>query len=145
MAQLVKAGPKRWPFVVPRPENYPTDRGLTDREAAGPPPAQTPPPGGIMHALRTDAETHCGRLVIGFAPDERATGTWVWSSCEGCVKAGQAYGNFMICRQRELEKVHAVDLSRYPHACPTCGGPAYVGLFLVDCAGSCAPGKKVMP
>jgi len=29
------------------------------------------------------------------------------------------------------------DPSRYPHTCPRCSGPAYVGAVEVDCAGGC--------
>lgn len=29
------------------------------------------------------------------------------------------------------------DASRYPHTCPRCSGPAYVGAVEVDCAGNC--------
>lgn len=31
-----------------------------------------------------------------------------------------------------------VDLSRFPHSCPRCGGAAYVGLSDVDCSRGCA-------
>jgi hypothetical protein len=30
------------------------------------------------------------------------------------------------------------DRGRFPHSCPRCGGPAYVGLNDVDCAEGCA-------
>lgn len=29
------------------------------------------------------------------------------------------------------------DGGRYPHSCPRCGGPAYVGLNDIDCKGGC--------
>lgn len=33
--------------------------------------------------------------------------------------------------------VAVVEASRYPHTCPRCQGPAYVGAVEVDCAGGC--------
>lgn len=35
-----------------------------------------------------------------------------------------------------------VDLSRYPHSCPCCGSPAYVGAFEVDCLAKCGQEKR---
>lgn len=32
---------------------------------------------------------------------------------------------------------NGVDRSRFPHGCPRCGGPAYIGLNDVDCAAGC--------
>lgn len=31
----------------------------------------------------------------------------------------------------------AIDVGRYPHACPHCTGPAYVGFNRIDCARAC--------
>lgn len=30
-----------------------------------------------------------------------------------------------------------IDQARYPHACPRCGKPAYIGLGNVECSGGC--------
>ena len=38
------------------------------------------------------------------------------------------------CPDMVIDKPHP---SRYPHVCPRCSGPAYVGAVAVDCAGGC--------
>jgi hypothetical protein len=36
-----------------------------------------------------------------------------------------------------LTSLAAGESDRYPHICPRCSGPAYVGAVEVDCAGGC--------
>lgn len=42
-------------------------------------------------------------------------------------------------QRRVSECITAVmnDINRYPHTCPRCQGPAYIGAVEVDCAGGC--------
>lgn len=37
----------------------------------------------------------------------------------------------------EPEPHQVVDMQRWPHKCPRCSGPAYVGFAKVECAGGC--------
>ena len=38
-----------------------------------------------------------------------------------------------------------VDLSRFPHKCPTCGSAAYLGASVIECSNSsCKHGSKVV-
>lgn len=41
--------------------------------------------------------------------------------------------------EKKLEQTVEIDdrISSYPHQCPKCGGPAYVGLTSVDCLKKC--------
>ena len=67
------------------------------------------------------------RFPAGLAPVKEAEGP----DCETPIKAlAPEVANAVIT----LEEVRT---DRFPHKCPACGGPAYVGFAKVECAGGC--------
>jgi hypothetical protein len=46
-------------------------------------------------------------------------------------------GPYFLDTTTNISKDSANQLSKYPHKCPYCGGPAYLGLANVDCMNNC--------
>jgi hypothetical protein len=51
--------------------------------------------------------------------------------------AGDNGGSISLSKDSDIYKDSIDDPSRYPHICPKCGGPAYIGLCNTDCKAGC--------
>ncbi len=74
--------------------------------------------------------------LLGLHADRQQylTGNWAVQvdAVQGAMEAASS-----ISKRAWAEASLGHDPSRYPHVCPRCSGPAYVGAVEVDCAGGC--------
>lgn len=120
---------RNWPYSPPDVANYRKIVSSTWKfEALAKAPAT---PDGVVHL----DEMKCGEMRDGDGYDDH----YYSASCEGCLRL-RGSSPWAQARIAELEARNKVDLAKYPHQCPNCGSPAYVGLFLVDCSRNCKGG-----
>lgn len=72
------------------------------------------------------------KLAFGYALDDEDWGWPCW------VERGRLDGQYLLVIESEFLRVVAPaagpDLSRFPHKCPKCGSPAYVGFSSTECS-----------
>lgn len=95
-----------------------------------------PKPGGVVH-LSTFGRIECGLLDAD--DGDSTTSLFYHTSCEACLKPN-ATNSWAKARLDELRARNAVDPAAFPHRCPGCGAPAYLGLVKVDCSAKCSRG-----
>ena len=61
----------------------------------------------------------------------------MWIPHNDLMRPGGTDDMYWISPERQLLVVSKVDTGKFPHKCPRCGFPAYVGLNSVDCSASC--------
>jgi hypothetical protein len=85
--------------------------------------------------------------VYGRTTEEIASARVYWQSCQPSlyffwerVELNSAKVTFfwIIYPDFAPKEQEKTDLSRYPHKCPTCQSPAYVGFSSVECSKECA-------
>ena len=48
-----------------------------------------------------------------------------------------SYHKDVLFTIKESKAAEVIDNSSYPHVCPRCNGPAYIGLLSIDCKNKC--------
>ncbi len=107
--------------------------------------ADTSPAADVMRAL----EQQMAHLIRPEEREKYLAGTWLFpppddhgAHLEAFVGYQETLVSAVSCAWEKAvtpvvaQLVKLVD-DRYPHVCPRCSGPAYVGAVEVDCAGGC--------